>query len=110
MKVINTEHRTGHVRIERPDRMSNIENSVGWGEVVAIAPDRKGRTAINVLTSTGVFVVRGFDGNIITAWVASRSQAKDIWKRATGNDELPAWLWEKVKDNSKIAEQINVAA
>jgi hypothetical protein len=110
MKVINTERRTGHVRVERPDRMSNIENSVGWGEVVAIAPDRKGRTAINVLTSTGVFVVRGFDGNIITAWVASKAHAKYILRRATGNENFPAWLWEVVKNNSRIAEQINVAA
>ena len=95
-----TNKRTIHYEVDREARVKMIENTVGFGKVVAIAPDRKHRDCFNCLTDTGVMVIRAFDTTIITVWIANCTQAKDVWKRATGSDKMPEELFWQVQYNN----------
>ena len=99
-----TNKKSIHYEIDRETRVSMIENTVGFGKVIAVAPDRKHRDCFNCLTDTGVFIVRAKDNTIITVWLASLSQATKLWKRATGMANLPESLYWKINYyyNSKI--------
>lgn len=106
MEVI-TGKKSRHFEVDRQVRTQIIEKTVGLGKIIAIAPDRKHRTAFNCLTDTGVMVIRGHDGTTITLWIASPSQALDVWKRATGQKEMPESLYWQVQynNNSKAWRQ-----
>ena len=99
MEVI-TNKQTKHFKIERADRIAQIKKITEIGNIVAIAPDRKHRDCFNCLTDTGVMIIRAFDGTMVTLWIARVNQAKDIWKRTTGSDEMPSDLYWRVHYNN----------
>lgn len=107
---MNTEKRSRHVILDRQTRINVIENSVGWGEGVANALDIKGRDATATLTTTGVIIIRSFEGTIITAWIASVPQAVSVWKRAYGDKPLPRQLWNVVNYNNNTSYWKNLVA
>lgn len=109
-KEIDVTRMSAHVIIDRAARIAHIENSVGWGNAVVIAPDKKERDATATLTSTGVIVIKSLDGIIITAWVASVAQAVSVWSRAKGNTHLPHWLWNVVNYNNNTEYWRNLVA
>ena len=99
-KKIDFTKMSAHVIVDREARINMIERTIGWGTEIITAPDKKGRDATATLTSTGVIIIRSFDGMIITAWVASVPQALAVWIRGTGNNHLPSWLWNVVNYNN----------
>ena len=94
-----------HVILDRPIRCERIKKTIGIGKPIAIAPDRKHKDCFNILTDTGVCIIKGFDGTIITLWVASMNQAIDIYRRTTGRKDLPQKIYEIVKDNNTGANK-----
>lgn len=109
-KKIDLTRMSAHVIIDREARINMIENTIGWGTEVITAPDKKQRDATATLTSTGVIVIRGLDGMIITAWVASVPQAISVWIRGKGNNHLPSWLWNVVNYNNNTPYWKNLVA
>ena len=99
-KRIDLTKMSTHVTVDRAARIKNIENSVGWGTIVAQAPDRNSKNVNRALTSTGVLIVQAEDGFIITAWIASISQAVAVWKMAKEGKPLPKWLWNVINYNN----------
>ena len=96
---------SNHVILDRPIRYARIQKTIGIGKPVAIAPDRKHKDCFNVLTNTGVCIIQGYDGTMVTLWVASMNQATDIYKRTTGRCELPQKLYDAVKYNNTGARK-----
>jgi hypothetical protein len=101
---------SAHVIIDRADRVRHIENSVGWGTKIVEVPDKKNETATATLTSTGVMVITGLDGLMITAWIANVSQAVAVWKTAKGDRPMPRWLWNVVNYNNNTDYWKNLVA
>jgi len=91
---------TRHVEIDRKVRRERIENTIGIGKPVAIAPDRKHGDCFNILTDTGVMIIQTYDKRVISLWVANLSQAIDVYKRTTGSAKLPQKIFETVKRNN----------
>ena len=108
--MLDTTCMSAHVINDRKARIANIENSIGWGTPLVTAPDKKGRDATATLTSTGVIIIRSFEGMIISAWIASVPQAQAVWGRATGNIRLPHWLWNVVNYNNNTDYWKNLVA
>ena len=100
MKEINLTNMSAHVIIDRQVRIDIIEKTVGWGETLVEAPDKKGRDCTAVLTTTGVIAILAEDGMMITAWIASVQQATAVYARATGTTKLPKKLWNIVNYNN----------
>ena len=98
--IIDLTNMSAHVIIDRADRIGIIEKTVGWGEPLVQAPDLKGRDATAILTTTGVIIIRSLDNMIITAWIASVPQAISVWRRATGEKNLPNAVWNIVNYNN----------
>lgn len=99
-KQIDLTRMSAHVIIDRADRVRHIENSIGWGTEIARAPDRNAEGVYRVLTSTGVMIVQGEDGFMITAWVASVNQALDVWVKAKPGKKIWSWLWNVINYNN----------
>lgn len=92
---------SAHVVVDRMTRINIIEKTVGWGEPVVHTADRKsGGDATITLTSTGVLVVRAPNNMIITAWIASETQAMGVYRRATGKSKMPDKLFWQVQYNN----------
>lgn len=100
MLAIDLTNMTYHAEVDRATRFSIINKTVGFGNPVYIASDKKGRDATATLTDTGVLIVRDLTNKIITAYVASVKQAMDVYKRATGNDKMPRKLWATINYNN----------
>lgn len=94
---------SAHAIIDRKERISFIENTIGFGEPVAKTKrDRDANgDAITILTSTGVVVVEVEETEeIITAFVATVRQATGIWHRANGTKKMSRKLWNMVNYNN----------
>lgn len=100
MTAIDFNNTTAHVIIDRKARFEMIERTIGWGNPVIVAPDKKERDATATLTDTGVMIIRDFENKIITAWVASVAQAQAVYGRATGSPKLPRRIWLVVNYNN----------
>ena len=109
-KHIDLTRMSAHFMIDRKFRIDLIERTIGWGTEVVVAPDKMGQDATATLTSTGVMIIRNFDGLIITAWIASVPEAVSVWIRAKGNNHLPKWLWNVVNYNNNTAAWQKMAA
>lgn len=99
-KQIDLSKSSAHVVIDRATRVSIIEKTIGFGTPVIEAPDIKERDAKAILTSTGVIVIEGANGTIITTWIASVAQAISVYKRATNGQNIPKDLWAVVNYNN----------
>lgn len=82
-----------HAINDRAARFNNIENSLGWGNPVASAVDKKDHTATATLTDTGVIIIRNSRNMIVTAWFASVKQACDVWAGSGNDGIIPTKLW-----------------
>ena len=109
-KQIDLTKMSAHVIVDRESRINHIENSVGWGTIVAETPDPAHEGTIKALTSTGVVIVKGEDDFIITAWIGNVNQTVWIWKHAKGDKPLPRWLWNVVNYNNNTPYWKRVAA
>ena len=102
---------SNHVVVDRQARINLIEKTIGWGNPVIEAPDKKGRDCKAVLTDTGVIIILDPYGIIVTAWIASVKQAIAVYARATGNTVLPQKLWWIINYNNNSKEwQRKIAA
>lgn len=91
---------TYHAGIERQERATAILTEVGLGEEVhsILRRDKKLRWAKHTITDTGVILITSPDeGRIITLYVATAEQAKDLF----GGRRVPAGLMKTVKKNEK---------
>lgn len=104
MKTIDFSKATTHVIVDRKVRIEIIEKTVGFGVPFVEAPDEKGFDCTATLTTTGVIVIMGANGEIITAWIASVKQAMAVHARATGTTKLPKKIWNVVNYNNNTAE------
>ena len=109
-KIIDLTMMSYHATVERAHRVSNIENSIGWGEIVAEAPDRNDANVRRALTSTGVLLVLGENDFIITAWIANVGQAAAVWKKANNGARMPRQLWNMVNYNNNTTYWQNLVA
>ena len=109
-KIIDLTMMSYHTIVERANRVNNIENSIGWGEIVAEAPDRNDANVRRALTSTGVLLVLGENDFIITAWVAEVRQAAAVWKKANNGARMPRQLWNMVNYNNNTTYWQNLVA
>lgn len=111
MKELDLTNMSAHAIIDRADRFSAIENSIGWGKPIAEAPDKQGNDATATLTDTGVLVVRNRDNMIITAFVATVRQAQAVWGRGHGG-RMPQKLWNVINynNNTEYWKRITAAA
>ena len=100
MKTIDLTAVSYHVIADRKTRFEIIEKTVGFGNPVVEAPDKKGRDCTATLTDTGVIVIIDPLGIIVTAWIASVKQAIAVYSRATGKQQLPKELWNMVNYNN----------
>ena len=100
MKKLDVSNLSAHVVVDRMDRIRVIEKTVGWGVPVYEAPDEKGRDATAILTSTGVLAIVAPNGMIISVWIAGIKQAVAVFRRATGQEKMPAWLWATINYNN----------
>ena len=95
---------SAHFINDHKSRLAFIEKTIGIGNPTYIAEDRKGRDCYNILTDTGAFVVKAFDGTILTVWIANASQAYDIYNRATGDKNFsknnPSLYWRVQYNNN----------
>jgi len=110
MKILDTTILSAHVIVDRSTRIDLIEKTVGWGNPIVEAPDKKGRDCTAILTTTGVIAILDPDGMIVTAWIASVKQAIAVYARATGNPVLPRRLWQVVNYNNDTTEWRKMAA
>ena len=109
-KIIDLTMMSYHTNVERAHRVSNIENSIGWGEIIAEAPDKNDENVRRALTSTGVLLVLGENDFIITAWVANVGQAAAVWKKAKNGARMPRQLWNMVNYNNNTTYWQNLVA
>ena len=109
-KIIDLTMMSYHTIVERANRVNNIENSIGWGEIVAEAPDRNDANVRRALTSTGVLLVLGENDFIITAWIANVGQAAAVWKKAKNGARMPRQLWNMVNYNNNTTYWQNLVA
>lgn len=100
MPPIDLTRMSAHAINDRKNRFEVIENTIGWGQPIAMVPDREDPTATNTLTSTGVLVVRSNDNTIVTAWIANVQQASAIYHKATNGKRMPQLYWDIVNYNN----------
>lgn len=109
-KPVDTTRMSAHMILDNGHRIRHIENSVGWGTIIVETPDPAHEGTMKALTSTGVIIVTGDDGIMVTAWIANVKQAVWVWKHAKGDKPLPNWLWNKVNYNNNTDYWKRVAA
>lgn len=94
-----------HVDNDRRARFAMIEKTIGFGNPIAEAQDRKpGGNCTRTLTDTGVIIVINPYGTIITAFVAGVKQALQVYSDATGTTKMPKKLWNMVNYNNNTME------
>jgi len=104
MKTIDPNYLSAHVIIERKWRLDWIEKTVGFGNTVAEAPDRKDPTLTDVITDTGVYAVLTPDGMVVTCWIAQVYQAKRLCKKANNMKAFYTTLYNVVNYNNNTRE------
>ena len=96
---------TFHARVERDNRLEFIIDTVGIGEVICETnrpDDSYGKPVKMRLTDTGVIIVTSQENKIITAYIATISEAIGVYREATTRHELPSGLYKKIRQNEKL--------
>ena len=93
---------TIHFRDERAERATYIAQTVGFGEVIRTAEfyNKNGLYQTLQITETGVVIVRGNNGVLITMYIAKAIQIADIYK-VNEWGRVPNWLMNKATKNWK---------
>lgn len=95
---------THHARFDRANRLNYIVDTIGIGEVVCTYHQKcyDGRDAFLKLTSTGVIMVVSEENKIITAYIATVSEAIGLHRKATGRHDMPTGLYKRICKNEKL--------
>ena len=91
-----------HFRNERANRATYIAQTVGFGEVIRTAEyfNRNNLYEMKQVTETGVLIVRGGAGQIVTMYIMKPEQLTEIYKLNHWG-RVPAWLMAKAKKNKQ---------
>lgn len=84
-----------HALNDRFDRLFQICMTKGVGEIILVSPARDPQREI-CMTDTGVYIVRGVNGKIITMFYATYAQAYKLYK---GN--IPKPLQRVLRENER---------
>lgn len=99
---------SAHVVYDRMDRMMLIAKYIGWGEIVLeVRNPERNNNCINCLTSTGVLIVKGENGTLVTAYPASLSQVKALYGMYN-YDRIPEYLFNRVMKNQKLMRKMGM--
>ena len=88
---------TYHAREERTDRLTYIAMTVGFGNVV-LTSRRPEEKKIDYLTDTGVLMIKGEDGALITAYICDINKAFAIYKKC-GFSTVPPRINAVIRKN-----------
>ena len=93
------EHLTYHAEYERKWRMDYIEANIGFGEPLVKSWNSK-RKSWHEITDTGIMVIRGANGIVITMYIANEKEVLTTYKMA-GRSVVPVALMNKIRKNQK---------
>lgn len=92
-----------HLQNDRGDRVAYIQRTVGFGDV--IMAEMPSRGAIRALTDTGVVLVLSNDKKrLLTAFIATLSQAIDIYSVNYDTARLPKYFHKIITRNQRFCE------
>lgn len=93
---------TIHFAQDRIDRATYIAETVGFGEIIRTAEyfNRNNLFEMKQITETGVLIVRGSSGQIVTMFIMRPEQVEEIYRKNHWG-RVPAWLMTKAKKNWK---------
>ena len=97
---------SNHAQLDRRHRLEYIFNTVGFGDVI-MSEIHHGDKLLQ-LTDTGVVLVRGTkteDHPLITAYIATITQAVTIYCTGMNTDKLPTVLWKKIQRNQPFKNE-----
>ena len=97
-----------HANYDRLDRLEFIVEHIGVGEEFCTCPHKDDPSKEEMLTTTGILVVRNVKTHIIiTMYPCSVDKAVAVYKKAMryNNARLPQSMVHKIKINAKIQKQ-----
>ena len=91
-----------HASEERIERLTACLATLGMNEyVLSVKDNERNNNTTKFLTDTGIIIIRNSDnGNIVTGYMASVSQAAKMYKMA-GFERMPNGMYKKVTSNNK---------
>lgn len=90
-----------HLQNDRTNRIAYIQRTVGFGDV--IMAEMPSRGAIRALTDTGVVLVLSNDKKrLLTAFIATLSQAIDIYSVNFNTVRLPNYFHKIIVRNQRF--------
>ena len=91
-----------HASEERIERLTACLATLGMNEyVLSVKDNERNNNTTKFLTDTGIIIIRNSDnGNIVTGYMASVSQAAKMYKMA-GFERMPNGMYKKVTSNKK---------
>ncbi len=92
---------TKHAQNDRYNRLIYIRDTVGIGDVV-MAQVRDNDGTSRYLTDTGVILVISQTATLITAWIATTTQALVLYKTAHNGAQLPNYLYKCITRNQRF--------
>ena len=101
-----------HYSVERKDRINFIQKKVGFGEDIAttifLSNKRAEKTSMpskSILTNTGIIkIVSADDGVLITAYIATISEATAIYRKCHKVKYCPDWLMTQLYSNQYLLD------
>lgn len=93
---------TRHAKEDRKERR-NIAKQVGIGTVIAQMRKEGGtetRYKVQMLTDTGLMIIMGEDGKIITLYLARLAQAIGFYKTVHNGKSFPDRVYQQIKINN----------
>lgn len=87
---------THHASVDRLERLSACIEYLGMNEIIREVPDnRHNRLAFRCLTDTGIILIKGDDGKLITGYMATVAQVASLYP----NEKIPTAVLNRVKKN-----------
>ena len=87
---------TYHAREERLDRLTTCIQVLGFNEIIKEqVSNRHNGTAVRKLTDTGIILVCGEDGKLITGFMGTVAQVASFYP----NERVPSYILNKAKKN-----------
>ena len=94
---------TYHARTDRLDRLVLCVEKFGIGEFILEYHDTS-RHAMRKLTSTGLMLIVGENNELITGYMATVTQIKEIYLCKL-NKQPPSWILTQARNNQKRMER-----
>lgn len=87
---------TYHAQVERIDRLTACIQHLGFNEIIKVQEsNRHGRNVTRQLTDTGIILVVGEDGQLITGFMGTVAQVASMY----GDARPPQHIINKAKKN-----------